>query len=123
MASICGSTLSLMDAGVPIKKPVSAVAMGLVCSDEFRESGKGAYKILTDIQSFEDFAGDMDFKVGRTADGITALQMDIKVKGITPQMMKEALDKAKVACDQMLEAMKAKLPTSSRNSASTGQSS
>ncbi len=111
MASICGSTLSLMDAGVPIKKPVSAVAMGLVCSDEFRESGKGAYKILTDIQSFEDFAGDMDFKVGRTADGITALQMDIKVKGITPQMMKEALDKAKVACDQMLEAMKAKLPT------------
>jgi len=110
MASVCGSTLSLMDAGVPIKKPVSAVAMGLVCSDEFKQSGKGAYKILTDIQSFEDFAGDMDFKVARTPDGITALQMDIKVKGITTQMMKEALAKATVACNQMLDAMKAVLP-------------
>ncbi len=111
MASVCGSTLSLMDAGVPIKKPVSAVAMGLVCSDEFKQTGTGAYKILTDIQSFEDFAGDMDFKVARTPDGITALQMDIKVKGITTAMMSEALTKAKVACDQMLVEMKAVLPT------------
>lgn len=111
MASVCGSTLSLMDAGVPIKKPVSAVAMGLVCSDEFKETGKGAYKILTDIQGFEDFAGDMDFKVARTPDGITALQMDIKVKGITTAMMAEALAKARTACDQILKAMLAVMPT------------
>ncbi len=110
MASVCGSTLSMMDAGVPLKKAVSAVAMGLVCSDEFKKSGTGAYKILTDIQSFEDFAGDMDFKVARTADGITALQMDIKVKGITTQMMGEALAKAAVACNQMLAEMAAVLP-------------
>jgi len=110
MASVCGSTLSMMDAGVPLKKAVSAVAMGLVCSDEFKQSGTGAYKILTDIQSFEDFAGDMDFKVARTADGITALQMDIKVKGITTQMMSEALTKAATACNQMLAEMAAVLP-------------
>ncbi len=110
MASVCGSTLSMYDAGVPLKKPVSAVAMGLVCSDEFKQNGTGAYKILTDIQSFEDFAGDMDFKVARTPDGITALQMDIKVKGITPAMMHEALTKATTACNQMLEEMKAVIP-------------
>lgn len=109
MASVCGSTLSLMDAGVPIKKPVSAVAMGLVCSDEFRQNGQGAYKILTDIQGSEDFAGDMDFKVARSPDGITALQMDIKVKGITLEMMREALEKAKVACDSILKDMQAVL--------------
>ncbi len=109
MASVCGSTLSLMDAGVPIKKPVSAIAMGLVTSDEFRESGKGAYKILTDIQGFEDFAGDMDFKVAGTSDGITALQMDIKVKGITLQMMGEALERAKVARADILQKMLATL--------------
>ncbi|MFA5854974.1 MAG: polyribonucleotide nucleotidyltransferase [Candidatus Gracilibacteria bacterium] len=105
MASVCGSTLSLMDAGVPIKKPVSAVAMGLVCSKELKETGKGPYKILTDIQSFEDFAGDMDFKVAGTRDGITALQMDIKVKGITPDMMREAMEKAKVARNFILDEM------------------
>lgn len=91
MASVCGSTLSLMDAGVPIKKPVSAVAMGLVTD------GNGAYKILTDLQGMEDFAGDMDFKVAGTADGITALQMDIKIKGLSIDIMREALAKAKAA--------------------------
>jgi polyribonucleotide nucleotidyltransferase len=88
MASVCGSTLSLMDAGVPIKKPVAGIAMGLVKG----EGGK--YVILSDIQGAEDFAGDMDFKVAGTKDGITALQMDIKVKGITPQIMKDALAQA-----------------------------
>jgi polyribonucleotide nucleotidyltransferase len=87
MASVCGSTLSLMDAGVPIKKPVAGIAMGLVL-------GENDYVILSDIQGAEDFAGDMDFKVAGTKDGITALQMDIKVKGITPEIMKKALHQA-----------------------------
>jgi polyribonucleotide nucleotidyltransferase len=89
MASVCGSTLSLMDAGVPILKPVSGIAMGLVID------GPSKHVILSDIQGAEDFAGDMDFKVAGTTDGITALQMDIKVKGITPEIMKEALAQAK----------------------------
>jgi polyribonucleotide nucleotidyltransferase len=88
MASVCGSTLSLMDAGVPIRKPVAGIAMGLVMGDGDH------YVILSDIQGAEDFAGDMDFKVAGTADGITALQMDIKVKGITPAIMKAALAQA-----------------------------
>jgi polyribonucleotide nucleotidyltransferase len=88
MASVCGSTLSLMDAGVPITRPVSGIAMGLVMGDD------GKYVILSDIQGAEDFAGDMDFKVAGTDQGITALQMDIKVKGITPAVMKEALAQA-----------------------------
>ena len=88
MASVCSSTLSLMDAGVPIKKPVAGIAMGLVTD------GDGKYVILSDIQGAEDFAGDMDFKVAGTDDGITALQMDIKVKGITPTIMKDALAQA-----------------------------
>ena len=91
MASVCGSTLSLMDAGVPIKAPVAGVAMGLV-------KGEGdAYTILTDIAGYEDSLGDMDFKVAGTAEGITALQMDIKVKGITVEIMEKALEQAKVA--------------------------
>jgi polyribonucleotide nucleotidyltransferase len=89
MASVCGSTLSLMDAGVPISKPVSGIAMGLITD------GSGKYLILSDIQGAEDFAGDMDFKVAGTKDGITALQMDIKVKGITAEIMKDALAQAK----------------------------
>ncbi len=88
MASVCGSTLSLMDAGVPLKKPVAGIAMGLVMGE------KGKYVVLSDIQGAEDFAGDMDFKVAGTDDGITALQMDIKVKGITPEIMKKALAQA-----------------------------
>ncbi|HSX14760.1 MAG TPA: polyribonucleotide nucleotidyltransferase [Candidatus Saccharimonadales bacterium] len=89
MASVCASTLSLMDAGVPIAKPVAGIAMGLITD------GSGKYVILSDIQGAEDFAGDMDFKVAGTDDGITALQMDIKVKGITPAIMADALAQAK----------------------------
>ena len=91
MGSVCGSTMSLMDAGVPIKAPVAGVAMGLIMGED------GDYAVLTDIQGLEDHLGDMDFKVAGTAEGITALQMDIKVKGITPAIMREALAQAKDA--------------------------
>ncbi len=90
MASVCGSTLALMDTGVPIKSPVAGIAMGLI------KEGNN-YKILTDIQGLEDHLGDMDFKVAGTQTGVTALQMDIKIKGITPEIMSEALDQAKEA--------------------------
>ncbi len=99
MASVCGSTLSLMDAGVPIVKPVSGIAMGLIKGDGDH------YIILSDIQGAEDFAGDMDFKVAGTTDGITALQMDIKVKGIPPEIMKDALEQAKVGRAHILAKM------------------
>jgi polyribonucleotide nucleotidyltransferase len=88
MASVCGTSLSLMDAGVPIKAPVAGVAMGLVLEGE-------RYKVLTDILGDEDHLGDMDFKVAGTKDGITALQMDIKVEGVTPEIMRVALDQAR----------------------------
>jgi polyribonucleotide nucleotidyltransferase len=88
MASVCGTSLSLMDAGVPIKAPVAGVAMGLVLDGS-------RYKVITDILGDEDHLGDMDFKVAGTRDGITALQMDIKVEGITPEIMKVALAQAK----------------------------
>lgn len=91
MASVCGSSLALMDAGVPIKKAAAGIAMGLMTD------GKGAYKILTDIQDLEDFGGDMDFKVAGTQDGICALQMDIKLKGLSPEVMDKALEQAKQA--------------------------
>lgn len=91
MASVCGSTLSLMDAGVPLRKPVAGIAMGLIINHD----KPGEHTILSDIQGAEDFAGDMDFKVAGTNDGITALQMDIKVKGITVEIMKAALAQAK----------------------------
>jgi polyribonucleotide nucleotidyltransferase len=104
MGSVCGSTLALMDAGVPIKAPVSGVAMGLVTDDS------GRYQILTDIQGAEDHLGDMDFKVAGTAQGITALQMDIKISGLSTQMMKEALEQAKVARMTIMEKMLAVLP-------------
>ena len=87
MGSVCGSTLALMDAGVPIKAPVTGIAMGLIKEGD-------DYVILTDIQGAEDHLGDMDFKVAGTEQGITALQMDIKIKGITPQIMTEALAQA-----------------------------
>ena len=87
-ASVCGSTLSLMDAGVPIKKPVAGVAMGLLKDGE-------DFAILTDIQGLEDHFGDMDFKVAGTKDGITAIQMDIKVKGINRDILKQALAQAR----------------------------
>jgi polyribonucleotide nucleotidyltransferase len=101
MASVCGSTLSLMDAGVPIKKPVAGIAMGLVIDHDKTDK----YVILTDIQGAEDFAGDMDFKVAGTKDGITALQMDIKVKGITPTIMSKALAQAKVGRAHIMSKM------------------
>lgn len=88
MATVCAGCLSLMDAGVPIKAPVAGVAMGLVMED-------GKYKILTDILGSEDALGDMDFKVCGSAEGVTALQMDIKIAGITPQIMREALSQAR----------------------------
>ncbi len=103
MASVCGGCLSLMDAGVPIKAPVAGIAMGLV-----KEGDK--YAILTDIAGAEDHYGDMDFKVAGTKDGITALQMDIKVTGITPQIMAEALAQAKAARLHILDKMTATLP-------------
>jgi polyribonucleotide nucleotidyltransferase len=88
MASVCGTSLSLMDAGVPVKAPVAGVAMGLVLEG-------GRFKVLTDILGDEDHLGDMDFKVAGTKDGVTALQMDIKVEGVTPEIMKVALDQAR----------------------------
>ena len=91
MASVCGSTLAMMDAGVPLSAPVAGVAMGLVMTED------GGYVILTDIQGVEDALGDMDFKVAGTSQGITALQMDIKVKGITYGIMEEALSQARDA--------------------------
>jgi polyribonucleotide nucleotidyltransferase len=107
MASVCGSTLSLMDAGVPIAAPVAGVAMGLIT--ETGDSVKGKYQVLTDIQGLEDAMGDMDFKVAGTADGITALQMDIKVKGLTTEVLKQALEQAHEGrmfiMDKMLQAL------------------
>lgn len=87
-ASICGSTLALMDAGVPIKAPVAGIAMGLVTRDD-------SYTILTDIQGMEDALGDMDFKVAGTSEGITAIQMDIKIDGLTKEIIEEALEQAR----------------------------
>jgi polyribonucleotide nucleotidyltransferase len=102
MGSVCGSTLALMDAGVPIKAPVSGIAMGLVKEGD-------EYTILTDIQGAEDHLGDMDFKVAGTRDGITALQMDIKITGVTQEILRAALEQAKRArefiLDKMLEAI------------------
>jgi polyribonucleotide nucleotidyltransferase len=104
MGSVCGSTLALMDAGVPIKAPVSGVAMGLITDET------GRYQILTDIQGTEDHLGDMDFKVAGTAEGITALQMDIKISGLSTQMMKEALAQAHTARMSIMEKMLEALP-------------
>ena len=103
MGSVCGSTLALMDAGVPIKAPVSGVAMGLITD------ATGRYQILTDIQGTEDHLGDMDFKVAGTAAGITALQMDIKISGLSAQMMKEALGQAHTARMSIMDKMLAAL--------------
>lgn len=105
MAATCSACLSLMDAGVPLKAPVSGIAMGLVTD---KESGK--YVILSDIAGAEDFAGDMDFKVAGTKNGITALQMDIKVHGITPEIMSKALDQAKTGRAHILEHIISVLP-------------
>ena len=103
MASVCGSTLALMDAGVPIKRPVGGIAMGLISDGE-------KVAVLTDIQGLEDHLGDMDFKVAGTMQGITALQMDIKISGVTDAIMAQALEQARVARLQILDVMLAALP-------------
>ena len=103
MASTCGSCLALMDAGVPIKKPVSGIAMGLI--ERVEEDGSSRYAILSDIQGMEDFLGDMDFKVTGTPDGITAIQMDIKVHGLSREILEQALEQARVGRAHILESM------------------
>jgi polyribonucleotide nucleotidyltransferase len=100
MASVCGGTLSLMDAGVPIPAPVAGIAMGLVLEGD-------SYAVLTDIAGAEDHYGDMDFKVAGTSDGITALQMDIKVPNVSAQIMKEALEQARKGRLEILQKMNA----------------
>jgi polyribonucleotide nucleotidyltransferase len=111
-ASICGSSLALMAAGVPIKAPVAGIAMGLMKKDD-------EIVVLSDIQGFEDFHGDMDFKVAGTKDGITALQMDMKLKGLSSEVLKEALEKAKKGrmhiMDKMLEVIPEPRPELSEN--------
>jgi polyribonucleotide nucleotidyltransferase len=104
MAATTGSTLALMDAGVPIKAPVSGIAMGLITGEN------GEYAILTDIQGVEDALGDMDFKVTGTTEGVTAIQMDIKVAGLTQQIMQEALEQARQARLFILERMHEVIP-------------
>lgn len=108
MASVCGSSLALMDAGVPIKKHVAGIAMGLITEDG---TLKGKYEILTDIQAAEDFAGDMDFKAAGTVDGLTAFQLDIKIKGLGTDFIAKTLKKAKDARLQMIEVMSGAIST------------
>lgn len=99
-ASVCGSTLALMDAGVPIKAPVAGIAMGLISTPD-----KSVIKVLSDIQGLEDFLGDMDFKVAGTSEGITAIQMDIKIKGINEAILRQALVQAREGRLQILKKM------------------
>ncbi len=108
-ASVCASAMSLMDAGVPLKKPVAGVAMGLI-----KDEANGNIAVLTDIQGLEDFLGDMDFKVAGTREGITAIQMDIKIKGINEEILTRALDQARrgrmFILDKMMETISAPKP-------------
>ena len=104
MASVCAGILSLMDGGVPIKETVAGIAMGLILNPD------GKYAILTDIQGLEDHLGDMDFKVAGSKSGVTALQMDIKVKGVTPKILSEALEQAKKARMDIIDHMESTLP-------------
>ena len=110
MASVCGGALALMDAGVPLKAPVAGVAMGLIMDE-----ATGRHAVLSDIAGAEDHYGDMDFKVAGTKDGITALQMDIKVGGITGEIMREALNQAKAGRLHILERMQATLSAPREN--------
>src|SRR5262245_43537529 len=105
MASVCGGALAMMDAGVPLKAPVAGIAMGLVMDEK-----TGRYAVLSDIAGAEDHYGDMDFKVAGTSEGITALQMDIKVSGITTEVMREALEQARRGRMHILEIMRQALP-------------
>lgn len=104
MATVCSGILAMMDAGVPIKKTVAGIAMGLI------EEGDD-YVILTDIAGYEDHCGDMDFKVAGTRDGVTAFQLDVKMTGISPELMREAMEQAKVARLKILDAMEGTIPT------------
>jgi polyribonucleotide nucleotidyltransferase len=106
MASVCGGSLAMMDAGVPLKAPVAGIAMGLVMDEK-----SGKYAVLSDIAGAEDHYGDMDFKVAGTAEGITALQMDIKVTGITTEIMRAALDQARRGRMHILDKMREALPS------------
>lgn len=108
MAAVCGSTLALMDAGVKIKKPVSGIAMGLFIADEHDPEKK--FQVITDLQGPEDHHGDMDFKVAGTADGINALQMDVKISGLTPKILSAALAQAKKARLEILDFMTQVIP-------------
>jgi polyribonucleotide nucleotidyltransferase len=110
MASVCGGSLAMMDAGVPVAKAVAGIAMGLVMDEK-----SGKYAVLSDIAGAEDHYGDMDFKVAGTADGITALQMDIKVGGITTAVMTKALEQARQGRLHILEKMREALPASRQN--------
>jgi len=105
MASTCGSTLSLMDAGVPITRPVSGIAMGIIVGTD------GKFKVLTDIQGLEDHYGDMDFKAAGTTVGITALQMDVKVQGVTLEMLKAVLEQSRINRLEIMEKIIATIPT------------
>ena len=109
MASVCGSTLALMDAGVPIKSPVAGISIGIV------KSADGAYRLLTDIQGPEDHYGGMDFKVAGTKRGVTAIQMDVKIDGIDETIFKEALERARKARLFILEKMEKVLPVPRKN--------
>lgn len=109
-ASVCGSTLSLMDAGVPIKAPVAGIAMGLIKDEE-----KNSIAVMSDIQGLEDFYGDMDFKVAGTKDGITAIQMDIKIKGINEEILRTALEQARLGRLHILGKMLEVLPEPRKN--------
>lgn len=104
MASTCGATLALMDAGVPIAEPVSGIAMGLI-TDE-----KGRYTVLSDLQGLEDFAGDMDFKIAGTKNGITAIQLDVKIDGLTPEIIRDTVLQAQTGRMEIMEAMLAVIP-------------
>ncbi len=106
MAAVCGSTLALMDAGVPIKKPVGGIAMGLMTGPE----GDRRVAVLTDIQGIEDAMGDMDFKVAGTRDGVTALQMDIKIRGLSRELFHQALAQARDARMQILDLIERTIP-------------
>jgi len=109
MASTCAACIALMDAGVPIKEPVAGISIGLA-KEEDPPAGGGKYKVLTDIQGPEDHYGDMDFKVAGTKNGITAIQMDVKIDGIDKKIMEEALDRAKDARLKILDIIKKEIP-------------
>ena len=105
MASVCGSSLALMDAGVPIKKHVAGVAMGLMTGEDV-----SSFKVLTDLQGLEDFAGDMDFKIAGTDEGITAIQLDVKIEGLTPEIVKQTVKDALAARKKVLEVLNKTIP-------------